>query len=179
MQQTEAIKVSKEWKKRDIIKDFEGSAIERISKEWMLITAGVKNDYNTMTASWGGIGYLWERSVVFIFVRPTRYTYDFIEKSTHFTLTFFDKSLKNSVHKICGSKSGRNIDKAKEAKITPIYFDNDVISFEEAKEIIVCKKVYIGDFKPENFADKNIDSLYPNKDYHRVYIGEIEKFYQK
>ncbi|MDR0761959.1 MAG: hypothetical protein LBF13_02785 [Campylobacteraceae bacterium] len=179
MQQTEAVKASKEWKKRSIVKDFKDSAIERISKEWMLITAGNKDDYNTMTASWGGIGYLWERSVAFIFVRPTRYTYDFMEKNVRFTLTFFDKSLKNRVHKICGSKSGRNIDKAKEAEISPIYFDNDTISFEEAKEIIICKKIYIGDFMPENFIDKSINNLYPAKDYHRIYIGEIEKFYQK
>ncbi|MDR1008158.1 MAG: flavin reductase [Campylobacteraceae bacterium] len=179
MQQTEAIKASTEWKKRSIVKDFTGSVIERISKEWMLITSGVKSDYNTMTASWGSVGYLWERSVVFIFVRPTRHTYSFMGKNEHFTLTFFDKQLKSSVHKICGSKSGRDIDKAKEAEITPIYFDDDVISFEEAKEIIVCKKIYISDFKPENFADKNIDNLYPAKDYHRIYIGEIEKFYQK
>ncbi|MDR0407891.1 MAG: flavin reductase [Campylobacteraceae bacterium] len=179
MQQTKAIKASKLWKESNITSDFEGSVITKISKEWIAISAGTKDNYNTMTASWGTIGYLWERNVAIVYVRPTRHTYDFMEKSNCFTLTFFDKSLKNRVHKIFGSKSGRNTDKAKEANITPIYFDEDIISFEEAKEIIVCKKLYFSDFNPQNFLNKTIDNLYPAKDYHRIYIGEIEKFYKK
>ncbi|MDR1285946.1 MAG: flavin reductase [Campylobacteraceae bacterium] len=179
MQQTKAIKASKLWKEKNIVTDFEGSMITKISKEWMAVSAGTKDDYNTMTASWGVVGYLWEKNIAIAYVRPTRHTYDFMEKSDRFTLTFFDKSLKSKVHKIFGSKSGRDTDKAKEANVTPIYFDENVISFEEAKEIIVCKKIYFSDFNPKNFVDKSIDNLYPAKDYHRVYIGEIEKFYKK
>ncbi|MDR3345765.1 MAG: flavin reductase [Campylobacteraceae bacterium] len=179
MQQTKAIKASKLWKIKKIVADFEGSPIEKISRDWALITAGSAEDYNTMTASWGGIGYLWERSVAIVFIRPTRRTYEFAQNSARFTLTFFDKSFKSRVHKVCGNKSGRDIDKAKEAEITPIYFGEDIVSFEEAREIIVCKKIYFEDFKPSNFIDKGIDDFYPSKDYHRIYIGEIEKFYKK
>ncbi|MDR3178423.1 MAG: hypothetical protein LBT96_05515 [Campylobacteraceae bacterium] len=179
MQQTKAIKASKLWKEKDIIADFGGSPIEKISKEWIALSAGTRDDYNTMTASWGGVGYLWERSVAIVYVRPTRHTYNFTEKSDYFTLTFFDKTLKAKVHKIFGNKSGRDTDKAKEANVTPIYFDENIVGYEEAKEIIVCKKIYFGDFNPNNFLDKNINDFYPAKDYHRVYIGEIKKFYKK
>ncbi len=83
--------------------------IEAVGKEWMLITAGVLENFNMMTASWGGMGYLWNKPVAFIFVRPERYTYEFIEKSDYFTLSFLGKLRK--VYNICGSKSGRDIDK--------------------------------------------------------------------
>ncbi|MDR1976457.1 MAG: flavin reductase [Campylobacteraceae bacterium] len=179
MQQTKAVKASREWKKASIVKDFEGSAIERISKEWMLVTAGDKDNYNTMTASWGGVGYLWERAVVFAFVRPSRYTYEFMEKSDRFTLTFFDKSLKAKVHKICGSESGRDIDKPKATGITPIHFDDDTISFKEASAVIICKKLYFDDFKPANFLDREIEKFYQQQNYHRIYVGEVERFYKK
>ena len=62
---------------------------ELIGADWMLVTAGTPEAFNTMTASWGGLGVLWERKVCFIFIRPTRYTYEFIEKSDYFTLSFF------------------------------------------------------------------------------------------
>ncbi|MDR2100301.1 MAG: hypothetical protein LBP40_05715 [Campylobacteraceae bacterium] len=179
MQQTKAIKASNLWKEKDIITDFDGSFIKKISQEWTAISAGTKESYNTMTASWGGIGYLWQRDVAIVYVRPTRFTYDFTEKSDYFTLTFFDQKLKAKVHKIFGNKSGRDTNKAKEANLTPIYFDENIISFEEAKEVIVCKKIYFDDFKPNNFLDKTINDMYPAKDYHRVYIGEIKKFYKK
>ncbi|MDR1461197.1 MAG: hypothetical protein LBI78_06080 [Campylobacteraceae bacterium] len=179
MQQTKAIKASKLWEEKNIATDFEGSVFTKISKEWIAISAGTKDDYNTMTASWGAIGHLWERNIAIVYVRPTRHTCDFIEKSAHFTLTFFDKSFKSKVHKVFGNKSGRDTDKARTANVTPIYFDEDIISFEEAKEIVVCKKIYFGAFDPKNFIDKSINDLYPLKDYHRVYMGEIEKFYKK
>ncbi|MDR2342288.1 MAG: hypothetical protein LBD84_04540 [Campylobacteraceae bacterium] len=179
MQQTKAIKASNLWKEKDITTDFNDSPIKKISQEWIALSAGTKDNFNTMTASWGAIGYLWQKNIAIVYVRPTRYTYDFIEKSDYFTLTFFDKILKAKVHKVFGSKSGQDTNKAKEANVTPIYFDENIISFEEAKEIIVCKKIYFGDFNPDNFLEKDIHDLYPTKDYHRVYIGEIKKFYKK
>ncbi|MDR0665957.1 MAG: hypothetical protein LBF71_00955 [Campylobacteraceae bacterium] len=179
MRQTKAIKASKLWKSADITAAFDSSPIKKISQEWIALSAGTKDDYNVMTASWGGIGYLWERSVAIVYVRPVRYTYDFMEKSDFFTLTFFDKSLKAKAHKIFGSKSGRDINKAKEAGVTAVYFDENAIGFEEAKETVVCKKIYFNDFNPRNFLDAQINDLYPDKDYHRIYIGEIKKFYKK
>jgi flavin reductase (DIM6/NTAB) family NADH-FMN oxidoreductase RutF len=179
MQQTKAIAPAKNWQECDIAKDFEGSAIERISKDWMLITAGGAEDWNTMTASWGGIGYLWQKSVAFVFVRPTRHTYEFSERAERLTLSFFDQEIKARVHKICGNKSGRDTDKAREAMITPVTFGEGIVGFDEAREVIVCRKLYAGRFDPANFIDPEIEQYYPIKDYHRVYIGEIERFLKR
>ena len=70
------------------IKDLSENFFEVIGKEWMLVTAGNKDHFNTMTASWGGIGFLWNKPVVYVFIRPERYTFEFIEKSEYFTLSF-------------------------------------------------------------------------------------------
>ena len=104
---------------------------ETISKEWMLVTAGNKDAFNTMTANWGGIGFLWNKPVVYVFIRPERYTFDFMEKSDYFTLSFLGEENK-SIHKICGSKSGRNIDKVKETGLKPVFTENGNVLFEQA-----------------------------------------------
>ena len=93
-------------KKSNIERLAAENAFELIGKEWMLITAGTPEKFNTMTASWGGIGYLWNRPVAFIFVRPERYTYEFIENQEQVTLAFLGNE-NRQVHSICGSKSGR------------------------------------------------------------------------
>lgn len=85
------------------IKDLSENFFEVIGKEWMLVTAGNKDHFNTMTASWGGIGFLWNKPVVYIFIRPERYTFEFIEKSEYFTLSFLGEE-NRAIHKICGSK---------------------------------------------------------------------------
>ena len=63
------------------IKDLSENFFEVIGKEWMLVTAGSKEHFNTMTASWGGIGWLWNKPVVFVFIRSERYTYEFMEEN--------------------------------------------------------------------------------------------------
>ena len=75
----------------------------------MLVTAGTKEKFNTMTASWGGIGWLWNKPVAFVFIRPERYTYEFVEKNDYLTLSFLGEENKK-IHAVCGSKSGRNIE---------------------------------------------------------------------
>ena len=155
------------------IEEMKFNPFTTIGQEWMLITAGTKEKFNTMTASWGFLGYLWERNVAAIFVRPTRYTYQFTEKHDTFTLTFFEEKYKEAL-KLCGTVSGRDIDKVKEAKLTPV-FDNEYVYFEEAKLVLFCKKLYFDDLKSKNFVIPSIEKFYPEKDYHRIYIGEIEK----
>ena len=93
--------------------DLPDNVIQLIGKEWMLVTAGDESSDNTMTASWGGIGFLWNKPVVYVFIRPERYTFEFIEKSEYFTLSFLGEE-NRAIHKICGSKSGREVDKVKE-----------------------------------------------------------------
>lgn len=153
--------------------ELKGNPIELIGSDWMLITAGKKDSFNTMTAAWGGLGFLWKKPVAFIFVRPQRYTFQFTEKYDYFTLCFFEDKYREILN-YCGTKSGRNIDKIKETGLTIAETEIGNIYFSEASQVIECKKIYHEFLKEENFIETNIPlKIYPTKDFHRVYIGEI------
>ena len=119
------------------IKDLQFNPFTLIDKEWMLITAGNEQKCNTMTASWGGLGELWKHYVSFIFVRPQRYTLEFIEKEDYYSLCFFDESYRKALS-FCGSHSGRDYDKCKETGLTPV-FDEAAPYFAEAKIVLICR----------------------------------------
>ncbi len=159
------------------LKDLSFHPFEQIGKEWMLITAGNKEKFNTMTASWGGVGVLWNKNVATIYIRPQRYTKEFIDAGDTFSLTFFGKECRDALT-LCGRKSGRDCDKVKEAGLTP-NFDFASPTFEEGKLIFICKKLYAQELTPNSFLDNEIEKNYPNKDYHTMYIGEILEVYQK
>ncbi len=160
------------------IKELPGNVVSLFDDKWCLITAGTKESYNTMTASWGAMGELWNKDVCFCFIRPQRYTYEFTEKNDLFTLSFFGEEYRDALT-FCGRKSGRDCDKAKETGLTPTEVDGSV-SFEESEIVIVLKKVAVQDINPEGFIDGTIDGkCYPMKDYHRMYIGEVVSCYVK
>jgi flavin reductase (DIM6/NTAB) family NADH-FMN oxidoreductase RutF len=142
-----------------------------IGTDWMLITAGNLQSYNTMTASGGAFGVLWKYKVCFCFVRPQRYTRRFMDRLECFTLSFFDEEYREAL-KYCGSHSGREVDKARETGLTPVGTGN-LTWFREARMVMKCRKVYIQDFQPLGFLDEGISQNYPEADYHRMYIGEI------
>lgn len=144
-----------------------------IGNDWMLITSGNEENFNTMTASWGGLGVLWNKKVAFSFVRPQRYTFEFMEENELFTLSFFDAKHKDAL-RLCGRKSGRDCDKVKEAGLTP-FFEDNTPCFKEAKMVLVCKKIYSQFISPECMIDKSLEKNYENKDYHKMFIGEILK----
>lgn len=152
--------------------EIEDNVFKLIGDEWMLVTAGNKESFNMMTASWGGLGVLWNKNVCFIFIRPTRYTYGFIEKSNTYTLSFFDQKYKHVLN-LCGTKSGRDCDKVKETGISPAETKSGSIYFKEARLVIECRKIYYQDLEPAHFLDPGIATNYPGKDYHRMYVGEI------
>lgn len=160
------------------IKDLQGNAVSMFDDKWCLITAGTKESYNTMTASWGAMGELWNKDVCFIFIRPQRYTLEFTEREEYFTLSFFGDEYKKALA-FCGRNSGRDCDKAKETGLTPMEIDGSM-SFEESETVIVCKKLFYQDIDPEGFVDKTVDGVcYPEKDYHRMYVGEVVSCYNK
>ena len=146
-----------------------------IDHDWMLITAGTMKSWNTMTASWGGLGVLWNKPVAFAFVRPTRHTYGFMEASSRFTLSFFPMERFRKALQYCGSHSGRDVDKAEETGLEPFSPAPGAVSFTQARLILVCRKLYTTDIDPRRFLDRGIDRLYPKKDYHRVYVGEVTR----
>jgi flavin reductase (DIM6/NTAB) family NADH-FMN oxidoreductase RutF len=152
-----------------------------IGQDWMLITAGQGENhktFNTMTAAWGGLGILWTKPVTFCFVRPTRYTYDFMEKNERFTLSFFGEAYKEALN-ICGTVSGRDEDKVARAGLTPFEVQPGAVAFQEARLVLVCQKIYFQDLEPAHFLDKAIEKNYPQKDYHRMYVGEITSAFER
>ena len=158
--------------------ELNDNVFKLIGSDWMLITAGKIGAYNTMTASWGAMGVLWSKKVCFCFIRPDRHTRSFVEKSDKFTLSFFNDDYRGALN-LCGSRSGRDTDKAKEAGITPVKSPSGSVYFGEARLVIECKKIYFQDFDPANFVDAGIQGNYPKNDYHRMYVGEIIGCYIK
>lgn len=153
--------------------ELEGNIMRSLGTDWMLITAGTKEKYNTMTASWGGMGILWNKSVVFIFVRPQRYTFEFIEKEDYFSISFYDKAWARAL-KFCGTNSGRDVNKAKVTGLTPC-FDEKAPYFEQAKLTVICKKMYSQDLNEQSIIDPDIRQYYVNNNYHRVFIAEMKR----
>lgn len=149
------------------------NAIKLIGGDWMLISAGQLDSFNMMTASWGGMGTLWNRSVCWCVIRPQRYTFQFVEENPVFTLSFFDERYR-PVLKHLGTKSGRDIDKMADSGFTVVDAPGGGVTFEEARLVMVCRKIYFQDLDPDNFLDASIHQEYPLKDYHRMYIGEIK-----
>jgi flavin reductase (DIM6/NTAB) family NADH-FMN oxidoreductase RutF len=147
--------------------------IRSIGKEWMLVSAGDPSGWNTMTASWGGMGVLWAKPVAFAFVRPSRHTFSFMEKSDRFTLSFFPPSKKAALE-LCGSRSGRDTDKAKEAGLAPFFIEGGGVGFEEAHTVILCQKAYADRIEPELFLRRDLaQASYPAGDCHTMYVGAI------
>jgi flavin reductase (DIM6/NTAB) family NADH-FMN oxidoreductase RutF len=151
-----------------------------IGTDWMLITVNDEKQgrANAMTASWGGVGVIWNRPYAVCFIRPQRYSFDLAEKCDKIALSFLEET-ENSreIYNVCGTKSGRDIDKIKETGLTPIDFDG-AVAFAEAYVVIVGKKIYTDMIKPECFIDEAlINTYYPNKDFHKIYLCEIEKIY--
>lgn len=169
-------------KKQDISLLGKEDAFQLIGKEWMLITAGDSSSFNTMTASWGGIGWLWNKPVAFIFVRPERYTHEFIEKNERLTLSFFPEEQRKALQ-VCGTKSGRDCDKVKEAGLTPLALESGDMTFNEARMVLDCRKLFKSEMTEAQFLDKEIAQRWyndkPGGGFHTVYVVEIENVYTK
>lgn len=155
------------------VSEWNCNLFDRIGKDWMLVTAGTPEKSNTMTASWGGAGILWNKPVAFSFIRPQRYTLEFIEREEYYSLAFFGEGYRDALS-FCGTKSGRDFDKWKETGLTPAF---DLAPYpEQANAVLICRKLYRQDMTPESFLDPELlGKNYPNKDYHRVFVGEIVK----
>ncbi len=158
------------------LKSFNLAPLHILDKEWALLTAGKKDKFNTMTISWGGLGTIWNKPVATIYVRPNRYTYQFIEDNEYFTISFYNEGYRRDLG-ILGSKSGRSLDKISLTNLTPKFLSNG-ISFNEAKLTIVCKKIYfqdldINNINLDNIPQKEVDRFYKEEPMHRMYMGEV------
>ena len=149
-----------------------------IGDQWMLITAGTADHCNTMTASWGGLGVIWGAPAATCYLRPQRYTKEFVDREEYFTLSFFDKQWRKALA-LCGSKSGRDVDKVQECGFTQKIAACGAPYFEEAELVLVCRKRFAQKMDPENIPEDVKEKWYPEKDYHTMYIGEIIEVLKK
>ena len=154
-------------------KEIIGNPFAMIGDQWMLITAGDGEKCNTMTASWGGLGVLWNAPVATCYVRPQRYTKEFVDREELYTLCFFDGYKKELAY--LGSHSGRDEDKVAKTGLTPV-FGQGFTYFAEAKLVLVCRKLYRAPLKEEGFFFREtVEKNYPDRDFHDLYIGQIVK----
>lgn len=154
-------------------KKLDKNIFSMMDDDWMLITAGNKESFNCMTASWGTAGILWNKPVAICFIRPQRYTFSFMEKSDFYTLCFFSENERHILD-YCGSNSGSDTNKIKETGLKPIFTSNGSIYYEQARLVLECRKLYSARLEEDNFLVKKIISAnYPIKDFHKFYIGEI------
>lgn len=158
---------------------IDGNFIDMIGRGWMLVTAGNTEKCNTMTASWGAAGVLWNKPAAFVFIRPQRYTKEFVDSRQRLTLSFLPEEYRKAMA-YCGSHSGRDGDKIKEAGLSVWATPGGTPAIAEARLVLECRKMYSGRLKEEGFIDKGlIPALYPGADFHEMYVCEIEKAYIK
>ncbi|MBO4358576.1 MAG: flavin reductase [Erysipelotrichaceae bacterium] len=144
---------------------------EKFSKDWALVTAGDKDSFNSMTIAWGAMGTIWNKSVVTIYIRPDRYTFSFLEKNDYFTVSFYPESCRDTL-RMLGTKSGRDSDKIKESGLTPVFLKNG-ITYREAYETFVCRKIYCAQMKYEDVPEEG-KAIYQNGiTPHYIIMGEV------
>lgn len=156
------------------VAEIDKNPFSLIGEQWMLVTAGDETKCNTMTASWGTMGVFFNKNIVTVYVRPQRYTYEFIEKTGKFTLSFLPDSYRKTLMML-GTKSGRDSDKMAESGLTVAMAGENYPYFKEAELVLSCKILYKQDFVGEGMEVPELDAKYfANKDYHRMYMAEIE-----
>lgn len=160
------------------VKNVKDNVFSLIGDEWMLITAGTADRCNTMTASWGGLGIMWGEPAATIYVRPQRYTKEFIDREEYFTLSFFGREYKKELA-LCGAKSGRELDKVKECGFTVACGEGNAPYFEQARLVLVCRKMYAQEMDADAMPADVKETWYPNRDYHTMYLGRIVEAYTK
>ena len=161
------------------VQELQLNPMTLIAKRWMLITAGTEaRGYNTMTASWGHLGSIWGHGgglpTSVIYVRPQRYTKQFVDREELYTLCFFPEEY-HQVLALLGTRSGRDGDKVAAAGLTPV-FGEGYTYFAEAELVLVCRKLYRAPILEEGFLDREVlEDCYPQRDFHDMYVGEIRR----
>ena len=150
---------------------FSADVFKLFDEEWALVTAGGKDGYNTMTASWGGLGTLWSKPVATVYVKPVRYTHEFMDSSEYFTVSFYGEEHRKALL-LLGTLSGRDGDKAAQAGLTPKFLEK-AVTFEEASATLLCKKIYRHDLVLAEIPEEAVRKYYTQEAPHTVYIGEV------
>ena len=154
------------------LKNFKTEIFSQFDRKWALLTAGTMKNYNTMTISWGGMGTLWGRSVITVYVRPSRYTYGYMNDNDYFTVSFYPESYRKDLG-VLGSLSGRDGDKVSRTSLTPAEASRSSVTFREAERTFVCRKLYAQDLDPAAIPEETKSEFYDDSSFHRVYIGKV------
>lgn len=158
-------------------KDLSLEAFRLFTERTPLLTAGDRTACNTMTIGWGGLGELWQKPVCTVYVRQSRYTFQFVESHDYFTVSILPENRKDAL-RLCGTKSGRDMDKISSCGLTVCYGAGDAPFFDEAELVLVCRKLYAQDMKPEFVIDHDAAApFFKEGDWHRMYIGEVVEAY--
>ncbi len=155
------------------MKEFFKEVFDLYDKKWGLLTAGKKGNFNSMTISWGGVGTLWNKPVVTVYVNPRRYTHEFMEENEYFTVSFYGEQYREALA-LLGTKSGREGDKVAESGLTPVYLD-DAVTYEEAEITLLCRKIYRQDLERRAMEPQVIKAQYEHEKPHTMYVGEVVK----
>ena len=154
--------------------EMDDNVFKLIGSDWMLISASDGTTVNTMTASWGTAGILWNKPVCICFIRPQRYTYEIAERTDRLSFSILDDSYRRALQ-YCGSHSGRDGDKFAASGLTPAYAEDGTPYVAESRMVLLCRKLYADDLREGCFLDPSLLANYKAKDYHRFYVCEIEK----
>lgn len=153
--------------------NFNTDIFTKFDKDWAILAAGTVEDHNGMTVSWGGMGTLWGKPVVTVYVRPNRHTYGYTESNERFTLNFFTEDYRKALA-VMGSKSGRDCDKDAEAGLTAVAAGESV-GYRQAQTTLVCRKLYAADLDGSAIPQEILDTFYDPEPIHRMYIAEVEE----
>lgn len=159
-------------------RDLSVEALRLFTGRTPLLTAGDKTACNTMTIGWGGLGSLWQKPACTVYVRPSRHTFQFMESHDYFTVSVLPRDRKD-ILSLCGTKSGRDVDKIAVCGLTLCHGAGDAPFFDEAELVLVCRKLYAQDMRPECAVDTGAAAqFYTEGDWHRMYVGEVVEAYQ-
>lgn len=164
-------------------KEIDQNLFKLYSENFSVLTSGNDSIYNSMTASWGGWGQLFDKPVAWNFLRANRYTLELIKKNETYTVSFFDEAYKEQVL-FFGSKTGKGTDKMKEVSLNKVSTPSGLITYKEASLILECKLVELTTVKPDDFRSQEgkdfvVDAYKEAKDYHKLTFGEITQVWVK
>ena len=159
-----------------LISQLEFNPFSMIKDDGFLISAVKGSSTALMTAGWGLMGILWNKPVVTVYVRPSRYTFDFLKSGEKFTLSFFPED-RRDILRYCGSHSGHNEDKLSAISLRDSRIE-DYIVYDEAVLTFACRKIYMREMDERLVLDKSItETYYADKDVHWSFSGLIEHVY--
>lgn len=156
-------------------------SFDNLYKGGAFFTVGDGNKANTMEISWGTIGYMWKRPIFMAMIRESRYSNEFLGKDKTFTVSIpFDGNMKKELS-ICGTKSGRDIDKEKEANIKFVKSRSvEAPVIDNCQKYYECKIIFKQELNLDNMSKEMQDMFYPaHETKHILYFGEIVESYDK